>query len=73
MDQRRSKSFEEKQKDQQEGIEYRRLAQQYALEQMELERFKKLTKKEVKTMYDKALDDKRKVKQMEQQMDEVNN
>jgi hypothetical protein len=71
MDQHRSKSLEEKRKDQQEGEEYRRLAQQNALEQLEIDRFKKLTQKDVKTMYDKAFDDKRKVKQIEQQMDEV--
>jgi hypothetical protein len=73
MEQRRTKSLEEKQKDYQEGDEYRRLAQQNALEQMEVEHFKKLAQKDVKTMYDKTLDDKRKVKQMEQQLDEVNN
>ncbi len=72
MNQRLTKSFDEKQKDRQEGDEYRRLAQQHALEQLELERFKKLTQKDVKNMYDKAFDDKRKVKQMEEQMDEVN-
>jgi len=38
---------------------------------MELERFRKSTQKDVKNMYDKALEDKYKVKQMEQQMDEV--
>jgi hypothetical protein len=73
MDQRRSRSFEEKHKDKQEGEEYRRLAQQNALEQLEIEQFKKLAKKDVKIMYDKALDDRRKVKQVEQQMDEVSN
>jgi hypothetical protein len=72
MDQHRSRSFEEKRKDQVEGEEYRRLAQQNALEQMEIERFKKLTQRDVKIMYDKALEDKHKVKKMEQQMDEVN-
>jgi hypothetical protein len=40
---------------------------------MELEHFKKLAQKDIKTMYDKTLDDKRKIKQIEQQMDEVNN
>jgi len=72
MNQRLTKSFDEKQKDRQEGDEYRRLAQQNALEKLEIERFKKLTQKDVKTMYDKAFNDKQKVKQMEQQMDEVN-
>jgi hypothetical protein len=38
---------------------------------MELESFKKLTQKEVKNMYDKSLEDRYKVKQMEKQMDEV--
>ncbi|CAF3951801.1 unnamed protein product [Rotaria sordida] len=68
--QRKSQYVQEKQKDQQEGDEYRRLAEQHALEQLELEHFKKLTQKDVKNMYDKVLDDKQKVKQMEQQMDE---
>jgi len=72
MNQRLTKSFDEKQKDRQEGDEYRRLAQQNALEQLELERFKKLKQKDIKNMYDKAFDDKKKVKQMEEQMDEVN-
>jgi hypothetical protein len=38
---------------------------------MELERFRKLTQNQVKNMYDKSLEDKHKVKQMEKQMDEV--
>jgi hypothetical protein len=38
---------------------------------MELDRYRKLNQKDVRTMYDKSLEDKRKVKQMEQQMDEV--
>ncbi len=62
---------EEKQKDRQEGEEYRHLAEQYALEHMELERFRKLTQNEVRKMYDKAMEDRYKVKQMEKQMDEV--
>ncbi|CAF3190640.1 unnamed protein product [Rotaria sp. Silwood2] len=70
IDRRRIQSAEEKQKNQQEGEEYRHLAEQYAFEQMEIERFRKLTQKDVKNMYDKALDDKYKVKQMEQEMDE---
>ncbi len=72
MDQRRTKFVEEKQKDRQEGEEYRRLAQQNSLEQLELDRFKKLRQKDLKTMYDQTFDDKRKVKQIEQQLDEVN-
>jgi hypothetical protein len=72
MDQRRTKFVEEKQKDRQEGEEYRRLAQQNSLEQFELDRFKKLRQKDLKTMYDQTFDDKRKVKQIEQQLDEVN-
>ena len=71
MDQRKSQSFDEKQKDRQEGLEYQRLAEQYALEQIEVDRFRKLNQKEVKTMYDQALEDKNKIKQIEQQMDEV--
>ena len=71
MDQRKSYSFEEKRKDQQEGLEYQRLAEQYALEQIEVDRFRKLNQKEVKTMYDQALEDKNKIKQIEQEMDEV--
>ncbi|CAF1224745.1 unnamed protein product [Rotaria sp. Silwood1] len=69
IERRRIQSAEEKQKNQQEGEEYRRLAEHYAFEQMEIERFRKLTQKDVKTMYDKALEDKYKVKQMEQQID----
>jgi hypothetical protein len=71
MERKRALNAEEKQKDRQEGEEYRRLAEQYALEHMEVERFRKLTQKEVKNMYDKALEDRAKVKQMETQMDEV--
>ncbi|CAF2716727.1 unnamed protein product [Rotaria sp. Silwood2] len=70
MDQRKTHHVQEKEKDLQEGDEYRRLAEQYSLEQLELERFKKLTQKDTKNMYDKVLDDKQKVKQIEQQMDE---
>lgn len=62
---------EDKQKDRQEGDEYRRLAEQYAMEQMELDRFRRFTQQDVKRMYDRAIEDRRKVKQMEQQMDEV--
>lgn len=62
---------EEKHKDRQEGEEYRHLAEQYALEQMELDRFRRVTQKDVKGMYDRAIEDRRKVKHMEQQMDEV--
>ncbi|CAF1590506.1 unnamed protein product [Rotaria sp. Silwood1] len=69
IERRQIQSAEEKQKNQQEGEEYRRLAEHYAFEQMEIERFRKLTQKDVKTMYDKALEDKYKVKQMEQQID----
>jgi hypothetical protein len=71
MERKRAQNAEDKQKDRQEGEEYRRLAEQYALEHMEVERFRKLTQKEVKNMYDKALEDRAKVKQMETQMDEV--
>ncbi|CAF0796131.1 unnamed protein product [Rotaria sp. Silwood1] len=70
MDQRKTQHIQEKHKDQQEGDEYRRLAEQYALEQLELEHFKKVTQKDTKNMYDKVLDDKQKIKQMEQQIDE---
>ncbi len=38
---------------------------------MEIERFRKLTQKDVKNMYDKSLEDRYKVKQIEKQMDEV--
>jgi len=65
------KNAEEKEKDRQEGEEYRHLAEQYAYEQMEIERFRKLTQKDIKKMYDKSLEDRYKVKQMEKQMDEV--
>lgn len=71
MEQRRARSFEEKQKDREEGEEYRRLAQQNALELLELERLHKQTRKDVRNMYDKAVEDRRKVKKMEQELDEV--
>lgn len=71
MDQRRARSFEEKQKDREEGEEYRRLAQQNALELFELEQMQRQNKKAVKSMYDKAVEDRQKVKQMEQELDEV--
>ncbi|CAF0867927.1 unnamed protein product [Rotaria sordida] len=67
---KRIQSAEEKQRNQREGEEYRHLAEQYAFEQMEIERYRKLTQKDVKNMYDKALEDRYKVKQMEQQMDD---
>jgi len=38
---------------------------------MEIERFRKLTQKDIKKMYDKSLEDRYKVKQIEKQMDEV--
>jgi hypothetical protein len=72
MDKRKTQYLEEKQKDRQEGEEYRHLAEQTFLEHMEVEQFKKSAQKDVRNMYDKAVDDRRKVKQMEQQMDEVN-
>jgi hypothetical protein len=72
MDKRKTQYLEEKQKDRQEGEEYRHLAEQNFLEHMEVEQFKKSAQKDVRNMYDKAVDDRRKVKQMEQQMDEVN-
>lgn len=71
MDQRRSLNLETKQKDRQEASEYKRLAEQYALEQIEIDRFRKENQKELKSMYDQAVGDKQKVKQIEQQMDEV--
>ncbi|CAF3177590.1 unnamed protein product [Rotaria socialis] len=70
MERKRMQQINEKQRDLQEGEEYRRLAEQYALEQMEIERFRKLTQHDVKNMYDQALDDKFKVRQMEKQLDE---
>ena len=70
-EQRRVRSFDEKQKDREEGEEYRRLAQQDALKSLEVKQFKKQNKKTVKSMYDKAMEDKQKVKQMEQELDEV--
>ncbi|CAF1194855.1 unnamed protein product, partial [Adineta ricciae] len=70
IERKRAQTALEKQQDRQEGEAYRNLAEQYAREQMELEHYRKLTQKDVKHMYDKAVDDKRKVKQMEQQMDE---
>ena len=38
---------------------------------MELERFRKLKQKDVNTMFDQAMEDKRRVKEIEQKMDEV--
>ncbi|CAF1246249.1 unnamed protein product [Rotaria magnacalcarata] len=70
MERKRMQHMNEKQKDLQEGEEYRRLGEQYAHEQMEIERFRKLTQHDVKNMYDQALDDKFKVRQMEKQLDE---
>ena len=71
IERKRTLNAEEKQKDQREGEEYRRLAEQYALEHMELDRFRKLTQKDVRHMYDKAVEDRNRVKEMEKQMDEV--
>lgn len=71
MQQRKGQQQKEKEKDLKEGDEYRRLAEQYALEQYELDRFKKLTQKDVRSMYDQALEEKRVVKQIEQKLDEV--
>lgn len=72
MKQRKAQNLEEKRKDQREGAEYQRLAQQYALEQIETERFRKLNQKDVREMYDRALEDKQKIKHIEQELDEVN-
>ncbi|UJR22836.1 hypothetical protein I4U23_025866 [Adineta vaga] len=70
IERKRAQTALEKQQDRQEGGAYQNLAEQYAREQMELERYRKLTQKDVKKMYDKALEDKHKIKQIEQQMDE---
>ena len=71
IDKKKGQLLEEKQRDRQEGEQYQTLAQQYALEQMELERFRKLKQKDVITMFDQAMEDKRRVKEIEQKMDEV--
>lgn len=71
MDQRRSLNLESKRKDREEGAEYRRLAEQYALEQIELERYRKQNQFEVRAMYDQTIEDKLKVKQIEKNLDEV--
>lgn len=71
MEQRKAQHLDEKRKDQREGAEYQRLAQQYALEQIETDRFRKMNQKDVKTMYDQALEDKQKIKHIEQELDEV--
>lgn len=72
-EQRRAEQMQSKQKDKQEGDEYRRLAEQYAVEQMEIEKYRRLTQKDTKEMYDQALEDKQQMKRMEQMLDEVCN
>ncbi|CAF1561345.1 unnamed protein product [Didymodactylos carnosus] len=70
MDRRKNQLNTEKYTDIQEGEEYRRLAEQYAHEQMELSKFRKITQSDVRSMYDKTLENKQKVKEMEKQMDD---
>lgn len=70
-EQRKLEEHSNKQKDRQEGEEYRRLAQQYALEQMEIERYRRLRQQDTKTMYDQSLEEKNQVKNMEKILDEV--
>ncbi|UJR26116.1 hypothetical protein I4U23_007462 [Adineta vaga] len=67
---RKTHYLQEKQRNQQEGDEYRRLADKSLLDFIESMRVKKLRQKETKNMYDKSMEQKRKVKQIEQQMDE---
>lgn len=70
-DQRRAEQIALKQKDQQEGEEYRRLAEQYALEQVEIDKYRRLMQKDTKNMYDSALEEKGQVRRMEKMLDEV--
>ncbi len=71
INRRKSRYLKDKEQDQQEGEEYRRLAEKSELEQKELSNVKKSKQKDVRNMFDKAVEDRRKVKEMEQQMDEV--
>jgi hypothetical protein len=71
MERRKVDEFHAKLQDRQEGEEYRRLAEQYTHEHVELDRYRKLTQKETKVIYDNALEEKQQVKRMEQMMDEV--
>ena len=68
---RKTHYLQEKQSDQQEADEYRRQADKSLLDFIESTRQKKLKQKEVKDMYDRAMDERHKVKQIEQQLDEV--
>ncbi|CAF0865431.1 unnamed protein product [Adineta steineri] len=70
MERKRAQTAVEKQQDREEGEAYRQLAEQYAREHMEIERYRKATQNDIKHMYDKALENKHKIKKMEQQMDE---
>ena len=71
IDQRKHQLMESRERESQEGVEYRRLAEQAEREHLERERHKMLAQKNVRTMYDKAVDDRNKVKQMEEQIDQV--
>ncbi|CAF1212960.1 unnamed protein product [Adineta steineri] len=70
INRRKSRYVQEKQLDQQEGDEYKRLAEKSLADHMELERLKALKKQEVKQMYDKSIEQKQRIKQIEEQMDE---
>ncbi|CAF4300468.1 unnamed protein product [Adineta steineri] len=65
INRRKSRYVQEKQLDQQEGDEYKRLAEKSLADHMELERLKTLKKQEVKQMYDKSIEQKQKIKQIE--------
>lgn len=71
INRRKTHYLQEKDRSRQEGREYRRLAEKSALENFELANIQKAKQKDIKNMYDKTVEDRRKVKEMERQMDEV--
>jgi septal ring factor EnvC (AmiA/AmiB activator) len=71
IDQRKSQSFDEKQRDYDEGAQYRRLAEQDSFERTQMQLLRKTNQNEVKHMYDQTIVDKHRIKQIEQQIDDV--
>ncbi|CAF0804529.1 unnamed protein product [Adineta ricciae] len=70
INRRKTHYIQEKQRDRQEGDEYRRLADKSLLDFIESMRTRKLKQKQTKEMYDKAMEQKQKIKQIEQKLDE---
>ncbi|CAF0778305.1 unnamed protein product [Adineta ricciae] len=70
INRRKTHYIQEKQRNQQEGDEYRRLADKSLLDFVESMRTRKLKQKQTKEMYDKAMEQKQKIKQIEQKLDE---